>query len=161
MSPDARRPDSGPTNKTPRFFRVATLDWVEGAANISASIAGATTSGAFDAKTVAVIASSVIPSANLASKLAVDRCDYDALGLRTEGYVVDADFGVAFPEGGGNRVVAQGPESVATDETLSGFGHDDIDAGPEFNQFRDYVRRTYMPRSNLTRRVRHGCLRGV
>ena len=35
--------------------------------------------------------------------------------------------------------MAQGPESVATDETLSGFGHDDIDAGPEFNQFRDYV----------------------
>ena len=38
---------------------------------MSASIAGATTIGAFDANTVAVMASSVIPSANLASKLAV------------------------------------------------------------------------------------------
>jgi hypothetical protein len=69
--PDAKGPTSGSTIRAPSSRSLATLRRVAGCAYISPSIAGATTSGAFDARHVAVMTSSVRPFAIAAIQRAV------------------------------------------------------------------------------------------
>ena len=70
-SPPARRPLSGPTTWTPRRRRVAMLSCTAGCSHISVCMAGATSTGARVASSVAVSRSSEIPAAYLPSSFAV------------------------------------------------------------------------------------------
>ncbi len=71
VSPPASRPDSGSTTCTPRRRRVARFSWTAGCSHISVCIAGATSTGARVASSVAVSRSSEIPAAYFPSSLAV------------------------------------------------------------------------------------------
>ena len=69
--PDARRPGAGPAMATPRWRSFSRFSCVAGWAYISASMAGATSSGAEVAMTVVVKGSSARPTASLAMQLTV------------------------------------------------------------------------------------------
>ena len=70
-SPPASRPVSGPTTWTPRRRSVARLSCTAGCSHISVCMAGATSTGARVASSVAVSRSSEIPAAYLPSSFAV------------------------------------------------------------------------------------------
>ena len=70
-SPQARKPDSGPTKRMPRAASAFTFACVAGLRHMAAFIAGATRTGAVAASSVVETSSSAIPAAILASMFAV------------------------------------------------------------------------------------------
>ena len=71
LSPQARRPLSGPTVRTPRASKTRRFCCVASAVHMPVFIAGASTMGALVAKSVVVSMSSAMPQASLAIRLAV------------------------------------------------------------------------------------------
>ena len=133
--PQANIPSSGPIKFAPRALRVSTFCCVAGCNHIFPFIAGATRTGACVASAMEVRASSQIPSASLASTLAVAGATRKRSARSARSICVGRQDSRSSKTRRDHRIFRQGLECHRGDKTRRVFRHDNEDHVSAFHKF--------------------------